>query len=477
MLFNSYTFLAFFFAVLVLHRLPLPWRIKKLNLLLASYLFYIAWNPPFVALLWISTLTDWWAGRRIYEARDKGARRGFLAVSLVVNLGLLGFFKYAGFALENFARLVNQLGIAYAPAEPDIVLPLGISFYTFQTLSYTISLYRGEGRPARSFVDFALFVTFFPQLVAGPIVRAATFLAQIREPLQANARQLGWGLVLMIFGLYEKIVLADAVMAPVADRVFATPELAGFRDAWVGSLAFGCQIFFDFAGYSACAVGAALCLGFVLPRNFNCPYAAVGFTDFWRRWHITLSTWLRDYLYFSLLSAFSVRHARWPALWTSLCLALTMLLGGLWHGAAWTFVIWGGIHGLLLMLERFLIATFGNVPIFRTRGFAFVAGCGTFVLITLSWVFFRCDSLVDSISLLRVMLGGGAGQLLNWVQVAETLIVLAVTLLVHARLRDRDLESGFTSMPLVVRVVLVAVPILCLFAAPGDQRAFIYFQF
>ncbi len=474
MLFNSYTFLAFFCAVLILHRLPLPWRIKKLNLLLASYLFYIAWNPPFVVLLWISTATDWWVGGRMAETRDRGRRRRLLGVSLVVNLGLLGFFKYAAFALENFVGLVEQFGIHYRPAAPDIVLPLGISFYTFQTLSYTISLYRGDGRPARSFVDFALFVTFFPQLVAGPIVRAATFLEQIRTPLQADARQFGWGIALMTFGLYEKIVLADTVLAPVADKVFAAPGQAGFSDAWAGSLAFGCQIFFDFAGYSACAIGAALCLGFTLPRNFNCPYAAIGFGDFWRRWHITLSTWLRDYLYFSLLSLTSFRRS---ALTTSLCLAVTMLLGGLWHGASWTFVLWGGIHGLYLMAERFLVASLGHVAVFQTRVFLLLAGLATFVLITLTWVFFRAESIAGSIALLRVMLGGGASQILNWVELYETLAVVVITLLVQACLRDRDLELSFAKLPIVVRVVLLAVPILCLFAAPGDQRAFIYFQF
>jgi alginate O-acetyltransferase complex protein AlgI len=474
MLFNSYTFLAFFCAVLILHRMPFSWRVKKINLVVASYFFYMAWNPPYVALLWISTMTDWWVGGRIAETRNQGHRRLLLGVSLAINLGLLGFFKYARFALENFIWLVAQFGIDYRPAAPDLVLPLGISFYTFQTLSYTISIYRNHARPARSLVDFALFVTFFPQLVAGPIVRSTTFLAQIREPLRANTRQFGWGLALMTFGLYEKIVLADGILAPVANRVYVSPERAGFSDAWVGSIAFSGQIFFDFAGYSACAIGAALCLGFVLPRNFNCPYAAVGFGDFWRRWHITLSTWLRDYVYLSLLSLFRSERT---ALAISLCLALTMLLGGLWHGAAWTFVIWGGIHAFYLIAEQFLIATFGGVAIFRTRGFAFVAGLATFLLVVLASVFFRGETLAGSFSLLRVMLGGGESRILNWVQVSETLVVMGVTLLVQMRMRNRDLETSFEGLPLVLRVALLTVPILCIFAIPGNQRAFIYFQF
>ncbi len=227
MLFNSFSFLVFFAIVLLLHRLPLPWTVKKFNLVAASYLFYAAWNPPFVLLLWISTVVDWVVGRRLHDAEDTRVRRRLLMVSLAVNLGLLGFFKYASFALENFVWLVQQMGFDFHPAAPGIILPLGISFYTFQTLSYTISIYRRDLRPADSLVDFALFVTFFPQLVAGPIVRAKDFIFQLASPVQADVRQFGWGLALMNFGIFEKVVLSDTLLAPVADEVLLRPRRRG----------------------------------------------------------------------------------------------------------------------------------------------------------------------------------------------------------------------------------------------------------
>jgi alginate O-acetyltransferase complex protein AlgI len=320
MLFNSFTFLVFFAIVLLIHRVSFSWTQKKIHLLLASYLFYAAWNPPFVVLLWISTAVDWLVGRRLHASDDAGTRKRWVAVSLAVNLGLLGYFKYAGFVLENFVWLVQRLGFDYNPAAPNIILPLGISFYTFQTLSYTLSIYRRDGEPADSLVDFALFVTFFPQLVAGPIVRATDFIVQLATPKQADAQQLGWGLAMMNFGIFQKVVLSDTLLAPVADKVFGFPRIAGTVDAWIGSLAFSGQIFFDFAGYSSCAIGAALCLGFVLPENFRCPYASLGFSDFWRRWHISLSTWLRDYLYISM------GGNRAGAVRTYINLAATMLL-------------------------------------------------------------------------------------------------------------------------------------------------------
>ncbi|MCP5039707.1 MAG: MBOAT family protein, partial [bacterium] len=418
MLFNSFSFVVFFAVVLLLHRLPLPWTWKKSQLVFASYLFYMAWNPPFVVLLWISTVVDWVVGRRLHETEERGARRRLLFVSLGVNFGLLGYFKYAGFVLENFVWLVQQIGIDYTPAPPDIILPLGISFYTFQTLSYTFSIYRREGRPADSFVDFALFVTFFPQLVAGPIVRATDFLVQLVEPVQANARQFGWGLALLNFGIFQKVVLSDTLLAPVADTVFAAARRAGTLDAWIGALAFAGQIFFDFGGYSACAIGAALCLGFVLPENFRCPYASVGFSDFWRRWHISLSTWLRDYLYISL------GGNRRGSARTYMNLAATMLLGGLWHGASWNFVVWGGLHGFYLIAERLLRGFFAGARWVAGIPFQLIAGALTFVLVTITWVFCRAETLADSWRLVRTMVGDLPSRVLSEEQVA---LVVSVT--------------------------------------------------
>ncbi len=474
MLFNSLTFAVFFASILLLHRLPLGWATKKFNLLLASYLFYAAWNPPFVALLWVSTITDWFAARRLAEARSRAGRRGYLILSLAVNLGLLGYFKYAGFVLDNFVWLVKQFGVVFEPAPPDIVLPLGISFYTFQTLSYTISIYREEAKPSRSFLDFALFVTFFPQLVAGPIVRSREFLGQLARPVQADARQFGWGLALLTFGLFQKVVLADGFLAPVVDKVFRSSHAAGSLDAWVATLGFACQVFFDFAGYSSCAIGAALCLGFVLPQNFNCPYAAVGFADYWRRWHITLSTWLRDYVFYSLIAA---RGGRSGTRFRAAALFVTMLIGGLWHGASWNFVIWGGIHGVYLVAENGLRRALGGVEFFHSRGFCILAALGTFFLTTLTLVFFRAPGLPSALHLVGVMLQAAPSQLVGLLEQWEVLAIVSLTLVAQGLLRNSDLEQWFSRLPIWLRVPMLAIPILCLFVVPGDQRAFIYFQF
>jgi len=471
-IFNSLTFVVFFVCVLGLHSLPLPWRLRKFDLLIASYLFYAAWSPPFVILIWVSTLVDWFAARGIAAARTPRRRRAWLAVSLAGNLGLLGYFKYGGFLLDNFTALLAQLGVHFQAAAPGVVLPVGISFYTFQTLSYTLDVYRGQTRPWPSFLDYALFVTFFPQLVAGPIVRAVDFLPQCIEPKRATRRQLGWGLHLMVLGLFEKIVLADALLAPVADRVFSRAASANFLSAWTGTAAFAGQIFFDFAGYSTCAIGAALCLGFALPDNFRFPYAAVGFSDFWRRWHITLSSWLRDYLYIPL-GGNRRGNAR-----TLVNLSATMFLGGLWHGADWRFVVWGLLHGVYLVAERLARALLGERLAGRSRRLRLPLALLTFFLVCLTWVFFRAQSFADAFLLLGAMFGAHHGGL--HVPAVQRLQVAAVMLALLAGgwlLRDASLEHLAGRTPAWLRVAAVAAMLLSFAFVPGNERAFIYFQF
>lgn len=309
MVFNSLTFLLFFAVVTALHYVPLPWRTRKANLLLASYLFYAAWNPPFVLLLWFSTMVDWYLAGRIHQSTDDHRRRWLLSLSILTNLGLLGYFKYGYFVLNNLVGVLSAAGIEYRPADLDIILPIGISFYTFQTLSYTIDVYRRRLTPGKSFLDYALYVTFFPQLVAGPIVRAGEFLPQCLTPRRATGSQFGWGLILLVVGLFQKVVLADTLLSPVVDKVYGAGSGIGTIEAWIGTLAFSGQIFFDFAGYSTCAIGVAMCLGFSLPDNFRYPYGAIGFSEFWQRWHISLSSWLRDYLYVPLGGS---RHGAQP---------------------------------------------------------------------------------------------------------------------------------------------------------------------
>ncbi len=475
MVFNSLTFLAFFSLVLLLHSLPLSWTFKKSNLLVASYLFYAAWNPPFVILIWISTIIDWFAARWMYQAETQRKKRGFLLLSLCVNLGLLSFFKYGNFFLDSFVNLAQGLGILYHPPQLDIILPVGISFYTFQTLSYTLDIYRGNGRPWPSFLDFALFVTFFPQLVAGPIVRAVDFLPQCSTPRQASRQQLGWGLSLMVIGLFEKVFLADGLMALVADQVYGSASAPNFTEAWTGTLAFSAQIFFDFAGYSTIAIGAALCLGFVLPDNFRFPYAAIGFSDFWRRWHISLSTWLRDYLYIPL------GGNRKGTRRTYINLMLTMLIGGLWHGASWRFVVWGGLHGIYLAVERLLRAYWGKKVRWTERWYGQVLlTLLTYYLVCITWVFFRASSFEQAFTLISAMLGfthPPGLQSLRLIYIATVFGVTLFLLIGHRFMRNRTLESVADRLPWWTKSLALALMLIGVLLAPGDQNAFIYFQF
>jgi alginate O-acetyltransferase complex protein AlgI len=473
MLFNSLTFVVFFAVVLALHYLPFAWRIKKINLLLASYLFYAAWNPPFVLLLWLSTLIDWFAARAIYRESRSGRRRAWLILSLAVNLGVLGFFKYGDFLLENWQALMATVGIDYQPAAWSIVLPVGISFYTFQTMSYSLDVYLRRAKPARSFLDFALFVTFFPQLVAGPIVRPTHLIPQFATPRVATRDQLSWGLALMTLGLFEKVVIADGALSPVADVVFGADQPLYIVDAWMGVLAFSGQIFCDFAGYSTTAIGIALCLGFSLPDNFRFPYAAIGFSDFWRRWHISLSSWLRDYLYVPL------GGNRKGNLRTYANLMTTMLLGGLWHGASWTFVFWGGLHGLFLTAERWLRARFSKRAYTESLFFKILAGLLTFVLINVSWVFFRSADFETAGRLLASMFGFNTdgAMLVPTIGIIMTSLVMSSLLATHWFMRNRSVEEVVESSPTWLVGGLWGLMLFLIIVTQGSGDAFIYFQF
>ena len=476
MLFNSLTFLLFFAVVMVVHNLPLPWRFKKTNLLIASYLFYAAWSPPFVVLIWLSTVVDWFVARRMYNAKTPLTRRVLLLCSLCCNLGLLGYFKYGDFLVENSIPILWAMGIEYLPPESNIILPVGISFYTFQTLSYTIDVYRGEMKPWKSFLDFALFVTFFPQLVAGPIVRASQFLPQCEIARRATGQQFSWGLVLLIVGLFQKVILADLLMAPMSDRTFGQLEPVVWYDAWIGVLAFSMQILFDFGGYSTCAIGVALCLGFALPDNFRHPYAAVGFSDFWRRWHISLSSWLRDYLYISLGgNRISKRRTQYN-------LMATMLIGGLWHGAAWTFVVWGGLHGFYLVVER-VAERIGFMDWVRGgRWRMLLTALATFIAVSVAWVPFRSQSFSGALNVLQSLSATYTDEPVALFSPARMMIVLVVVCAVLAYqwwMRESSLEELAARMPIWSRTAFVVFMVLVLlwFSREVGDRAFIYFQF
>jgi len=473
MLFNSLTFIVFFIVVLALHNAPLPWHAKKVNLLIASYIFYAAWSPPFVVVLWISTAIDWFVAKRLYVTEGIGKRRTLLWISMAANLGLLGYFKYGGFLVENFAIAAGAYGITYSPPTWNIVLPVGISFYTFQTMAYSLDVYFRRAKPAKSFLDFALFVTFFPQLVAGPIVRPVDLIPQFATPRTATPRQLGWGLMLMVLGLFQKIVLADGFLAPVADKVFGAKEMLHPLDAWLGTLAFSGQIFFDFAGYTTTAIGCALALGFSIPDNFRAPYAAIGFSDFWNRWHISLSSWLRDYLYIPLGG-----NRKGPVR-TYINLMTTMLLGGLWHGAAWTFVVWGGLHGFYLCAERWLKPRLGHLAVWGTVGGKIALALLTYFLVNLTWVFFRAQDFSTARRMITSMLlidGSGKPVLTMWFVISAA-AVIAVMLITHWRLRHQTLHEEVQRWPALAVGTAWGAMLWLIVTTQGGGNAFIYFQF
>ena len=490
MLFNSYIFVLFLAVVLILHNLPFSWKQKKINLLLASYVFYAAWNPPFILLLWLSTVVDYFVGRALYHQENLTKRKFLLVISLIGNLGMLCFFKYGTFLLDNFVSLVNLFGVHFHPAKPNIILPAGISFYTFTTLCYTIDMYKKRSEPVKNLLDFSLFVTFFPHLVAGPIVRPPQLVPQFESPRKANRQQLMQGLFLITLGLFTKVVLADSMLAGTANNVFGAQDMLHPLDAWMGVLAFSGQIFFDFAGYSTCAIGTAMCLGFVLPENFRYPYAAIGFSDFWRRWHITLSAWLRDYLYIPL------GGNRSGVFRTYVNLMITMLLGGLWHGANWTFVVWGALHGLYLCVEKIiqdarqrrleavpatLVLKGISSPRFlrKVTSSNFMLALITFFFINVTWVFFRAENFTTAGHMLSSMFGlvHGGKMILSTPAILKVAIIIPLMVLAHWLMRNTRVLPVANKLPWWVLGTWWTAMLLMIIWSQESSSSFIYFQF
>lgn len=449
--------------------MPFSWKIKKINLLLASYLFYAVWNPPFILLLIFSTLLDFGVGNKLATETNTLKRKFLLSLSLLGNLGPLAYFKYGNFFLENFTTLMNSIGVAYQAPPMDIILPIGISFYTFQTLCYSLDMYNRKYAPVKSFLDFGLFVTFFPQLVAGPIVRPDELIPQFETPKQANREQLFQGLFLLTLGLFMKVVLADSMLAQSANDVFAASDkLINPIDAWAGVLAFAGQIFFDFGGYSTCAIGIAKCLGFWITDNFRYPYAAVGFSDFWKRWHITLSSWLRDYLYIPLGGN---KHGEFRMF---MSLMLTMLIGGLWHGASWTFVVWGGLHGLYLVVEKLIRKS--NIKISIPKfGLALI----TFFFVLITWVFFRAATFNEAWNMLTSMFTnfGSETVVLNYLSLLKVFTIMPITLLCHWYMRDKNVLDTFSQKPVWQISTAWTFLLGLLILSQESTSSFIYFQF
>ena len=406
---------------------------------------------------------------------------------------MLCFFKYGGFLLENFTHLVNLMGVDFHPAKPNIILPAGISFYTFTTLCYTIDMYKRKSKPVKSMLDFSLFVTFFPHLVAGPIVRPPQLVPQFETPRIANRQQMLQGLFLLSLGLFMKVVLADSMLSGTANNVFNSNGALPALDAWTGVLAFSGQIFFDFAGYSTCAIGVAACLGFVLPQNFLYPYAAIGFSDFWRRWHITLSAWLRDYLYIPL------GGNRKGPIRTYMNLMITMLLGGLWHGANWTFVVWGGLHGFYLWVEKAIadfrkdkvkpiasipaseVGVLGPLPeTFKPKTLRnFSIALFTFFLINVTWVFFRASTFTKAWDLLRSMFGfvHNGEAMLTTLAIIKVLVIILIMVIAHWMMRNTKVVDLIPKLSWWLFGIIWAIILLLLIWSQESGSSFIYFQF
>jgi D-alanyl-lipoteichoic acid acyltransferase DltB (MBOAT superfamily) len=481
MSFTTVSFLAFCIVFFTGYAL-LRGRPRAYWLLLASAVFYGSWDARFLALLVGSVFVDFFVALAV--ARAEGARRKrLLLISISFNLGVLAFFKYAGFFVESASELLTKLGVANSAPVLEIVLPVGISFYTFQTLSYTVDVYRRRLPPSRDLLDFALYVMFFPQLVAGPIERAERLLPQMQAVSRAPWRPDPSGLALIALGLFKKIALADGIRS-YADA-FSAPDRAFPAALWFATYAFAFQIYWDFSGYSDVAVGLARLLGVELMSNFRAPYAATGPSDFWRRWHISLSEWLRDYLYIPL------GGNRGSALRTQRNLLLTMLLGGLWHGAAWHFVLWGAFHGVLLCAARLLARRSPALQALQSRPWLRPLQTLAFFHVTcLGWALFRAQTLDACIQVWRKLLLFEGLQLRPWLAHLRELQELAPISLCFALFAcawllqylqprsSKDLVAQIWGWPLLPRALTVAsLAYLAMLLAPLKPPAFIYFQF
>ncbi|MEN6574941.1 MAG: MBOAT family protein [Phycisphaerales bacterium] len=484
MAFTSHIFLFYFLpALLLLYGLVPRWWPAARNVLLlaAGYVFYAWAEWRFAALLFAATVANYTLSRLIAATRAERMRLLLTACVIAIDLALLGFFKYAVFAEENLNRILLLLGGEALPAF-KILLPVGISFYTFKIVGYVVDIYRGQP-PARSLLDFACYVSFFPQLLSGPIQRYGT-VDSMAEPVPTFADQLAArehtlnkfsrGAALFILGFAKKILLANAV-AQVSDAVFAAAS-PGTLDAWFGALAYSFQLYFDFSAYSEMAIGIGLMLGFECPRNFDAPYRAGSFTDFWRRWHISLSSWLRDYLYIPL------GGSRGGTIRTYANLMIVFLLCGLWHGAGWTFIVWGAWHGLWLIVERIRrgMGSIGRIGRIGPTGLH-ASRLTTFVLVTLGWVVFRAADLSEAWRMLSIMFWpkaaqGGSTLLSAAIYTRGHLILMALcALLVIQPVQGFDWVRRLSWPRVLVLVVLFALSLMTMFAQ--SFRSFLYFQF
>lgn len=476
MILSSAPYLAFLLAAVAAFRLAGGTRRFHLPVILFfSLAFYSAWNPVYCLPLIATAALDFTTARYVSRRRGTRAARTALAADIAANLCILAFFKYFNFLADNAAELSAAMGYALPPVPFRVAFGVGISFYTFQSMSYVIDVHRGDAEPARSFADYLAFVSFFPTLLAGPITRASTLLPQLgRPPLPITAEQGGKALFLIALGFVKKLAIADYLAVNLVDRVFELPGMFTSAELLAGIYAYAVQIWCDFSGYSDIAIGSALLLGISLKDNFNAPYRAKELPEFWRRWHISLSTWLRDYLFFSLPGN---RSGKWAPYFNTL---LTFALGGLWHGASWTFLAWGALHGGGLAAARFVESRKPRgkrgavpVPAWRDALGVFL----TFHFVCLTWIFFRCDSVGQAFELI-----GGLGRL----SVGTANVTAPIALLVLGGIGLQwlpetalpRLQARFAALPAPAQCALLAAAAAAVVRVSGSSVSqFIYFDF
>ncbi|MEP7050705.1 MAG: MBOAT family O-acyltransferase [Pseudomonadota bacterium] len=471
MLFTTLAYAKFFaLAFVVTWLCARARRLRLLFLLGASYFFYAQSGVRFLSLIWACSSADWLLSHAIGRAHTEARKKAWLALTVVMNLGVLGYFKYANFGLENAAAALAGLGITVPRVALSVTLPVGISFFTFESMSYVIDVYRGELKPHASYLEYLTFVAFFPHLVAGPIVRPRDLLPQLANPPRWDGGQASDALLMIALGLLKKLAIADYLGLNLVDRVFDAPTQYSALECYVAIVAYAVQIYTDFSGYTDIAIGSAALLGVRFPANFSAPYQAHDLVDFWRRWHISLSTWLRDYLYIPLGGN---RRGR---VRTYLNLIATMLLGGLWHGPKWTFVIWGGLHGAGLAFNRACRERFGerltSTPLLRA-----LSTLATFHFVLLAWVFFRADSFRGA----RAVFGELSTLTTYHPNLDPRILgVLAFGLGMHflPQRVENGLRARFSALPGVAQgLALFGVLLLVRRMASAEAVPFVYFQF
>ena len=474
MIFVSFEYVLFFTAVLLVRGAITNLNAEKWFLLVASYIFYMSWSIPCGFLILATSLIDYFVGVGLGRIENEGKRKLLLVVSIFANLGVLGYFKYTNFLLATVHGISNWLGYPMQALHYDILLPAGISFFTFQSMTYTIETYRRRITPCHSPRDFLLFVAFFPQLLAGPINRAVDLLPQFNERLRATITDFEIGLVQFAVGAVKKLVISDQI-SPHVDLIFRSPGSYDGFTLLQGALGYAIQIYCDFSGYSDMAIGSARMLGFRFMENFQLPYSSVTITEFWRRWHISLSTWLRDYLYIPL------GGNRKGTFRTYANIMITMLLGGLWHGASWNFIFWGGLHGLSLAIHKAWMALDPVASLKENAVFRFFWSLFsrflTLGVVVLGWIFFRAETWDTATQCV--------GRILSWSQDGTHLVspyilaaIIGVVVVHFCIQKDRLWSQEIVLRPLPIRIVAYSsLGLLLVCLAATDSAPFIYFQF